>query len=207
MSTASLHPSAIQTPYLFPKAATSTTGLILPPCGHSPAPGSRRLSLPLLRHCTSAPLAQSTAPCLLRPQSPDLTKCTAQRPTGDDTYNEPQLERCSITAARGAGGMRREQRDQLQLREECDGTPHRGVRTAANTIAQISVNLHCHHQLPSRLLFDILWHLISSFLILCPRLLLSHLPTHTLNQSIPFPLSCVSVRVEKNEFFGFPSIT
>ncbi|EUB63574.1 Slit 1 protein [Echinococcus granulosus] len=50
MSTASLHPSAIQTPYLFPKAATSTTGLILPPVATVPPLGV--VASPFLSYAT-----------------------------------------------------------------------------------------------------------------------------------------------------------
>ncbi|VDK33673.1 unnamed protein product [Taenia asiatica] len=62
MSTASLHPSAIQTPYLFPKAATSTTGLILPPVATVPPLGV--VASPFLSYATvpQPPLPSQQAP-------------------------------------------------------------------------------------------------------------------------------------------------
>ncbi|KAM7541064.1 hypothetical protein Aperf_G00000037070 [Anoplocephala perfoliata] len=50
MSTASLHPSAIQTPYLFQKPSTSTNGLILPPVATVPPLGV--VASPFLSYAT-----------------------------------------------------------------------------------------------------------------------------------------------------------
>ncbi|KAM3184400.1 hypothetical protein ACTXT7_008429 [Hymenolepis weldensis] len=60
MSTASLHQSAIQTPYLFPKASNSTNGLILPPVATVPPLGV--ISSPFLSYATQPPLPNQQLP-------------------------------------------------------------------------------------------------------------------------------------------------
>ena len=61
VSATSLHPSAIQTPYLFPKSANSTTGLILPPVATVPPLGI--VTSPFLSYATvTQPLLPNQQP-------------------------------------------------------------------------------------------------------------------------------------------------
>lgn len=60
MSTASLHQSAIQTPYLFPKGSNSTNGLLLPPVATVPPLGV--ISSPFLSYSTQPPLPNQQPP-------------------------------------------------------------------------------------------------------------------------------------------------